>query len=163
MPPGARAYWLAGELTRWKPGGMVTVARAMLPAVGLSHRTSVTAAFLVLARGPPKVLVALTIRTGRYDFGFTYSVHSPRAHFSPTARASPGCSRSVTGTPVIFLVSWPSIHTCPVTEAAPQASVESMKDDKWPAGTGTPLISIRAVMEHALAGTISGDRLHFRL
>src|ERR1700722_18515336 len=132
----------------------------MLAGVGFSHRTSVTDAFLVLARGPPKVLVALTIRTGRYVFGFTYRVHSPRVHFSPSALASPGPMRSVTGAPVIFVVSGPSIQTCPVTEAVPQASVLSMNDDQSLAGTGTPLISIRAVMEHALAGTISGDRLH---
>jgi hypothetical protein len=47
--PGG-CYCPAGEPTWRNPGGMVTVALAMLAAVGFSHRTSVTDVYLVLAR-----------------------------------------------------------------------------------------------------------------
>ena len=58
----------------------------------------------------------------------------------------------MTGFPVIFVVSLSSIRTCPVTEAAPQASVALMKADQWIVADGGPLISSAAFGEHALLG-----------
>ena len=77
--------------------------------------------------------------------------------------ASPGGSRTVTGFPVIFVVSTPSIQTCPVTVAAPQASVALMKAGQWLGGVPRGRSSrAAAVVEHALVGRVvgTGDRLY---
>src|SRR5216683_4506239 len=108
---------------------MVTKALAMLAAAGGSHCTSVTAEGSVLPAGPPNACVELDIRTGRYVVGFTYRVHRARTHRSRTALASPVGSLTVTGVPVIFVVSTPLIRTCPVMVAAPQASIALMRSD----------------------------------
>ena len=92
--------------------------------------------------------------------GFTYSVHSARAYFSCTAFPSPRPSRTVIGFPVIRMVSWPLIRTCPVTAAAPQSSVALMNEDQCAVGTGGPPMPI-AACPHALAGVLyTGDRLY---
>ena len=93
--------------------------------------------------------------------GSTYRVHPSRAHFSRTALASPGGSRTVIGFPVIWMVCTPLIQTCPVTLAAPQASVALMKSAQWAPGvTPGPLISSLAVLEQALVGraVVIGDK-----
>jgi hypothetical protein len=72
----------------------------------------------------------------------------------------------VIGFPVIWMVCTPLIQTCPVTLAAPQASVALMKSDQWsPGAAAGPPISSRAVLEQALVGrgSVIGDRLYSRL
>src|SRR5882672_1399353 len=66
---------------------MVTMALAMLAAVGGSHCTSVTDEAVEAGHRPPYVLDQLSIRTGRYVVEFTYQVHRDVAHFSPSALA----------------------------------------------------------------------------
>src|ERR1700729_4381984 len=156
-----RRYWVAGDATWRKPGGMMIVALAMLAAVGFSHSTSITSEPDVRGAGPPNVAFQLVIRIGRYVLGSTYRVHPSRAHFSRTALASPAGSRTVIGFPVIWMVCTPLIQTCPVTLAAPQASVALMKSAQWAPGvTPGPLISSLAVLEQALVGrvVVIGDR-----
>lgn len=46
-------YWLAGELTWWNLGGIVTRVLAMLAVVGRSHCRSVTVVNSALGAGPP--------------------------------------------------------------------------------------------------------------
>ena len=75
----------------------------------------------------------------------------------------PADSRTVSGLPVIFVVSTPSTRTCPVTLAAPQASVAWMNSDQRGVGVGGPPMDSRASLLHALTGTAyTGDRLYRR-